>query len=173
MDILDRLIAHNEWATRELIERCGKLSSEEYHREMEIGLCTLHKTCAHIVGVMFVWGNMIATDSPGEVRDLSKVCAGPEELLQELSKAHSCLTDAASGVRSENRLDEILEQVHPRTKMRYRCTRGSMITHVLTHGMHHRAQVLQMLRQLGETELPDVDVLEWEIMESVGSREPA
>jgi uncharacterized damage-inducible protein DinB len=28
--------------------------------------------------------------------------------------------------------------------------------------MHHRAQVLYMLRQLGLTELPEGDVLSWE-----------
>lgn len=173
MDILDRLLSHNEWATRVLIERCGQLSSEDYHREMEIGLGTLHKTCAHIVGVMFVWGNMVATNSPGELRDLSQVCKGPNELLQELASAHSCLVNAGNGLRESDHLDEVFEMVHPRTNMRYRFTRGSMMTHVLTHGMHHRAQILQMLRQLGEKELPDVDVLEWEIVESVGSREPA
>jgi uncharacterized damage-inducible protein DinB len=34
--------------------------------------------------------------------------------------------------------------------------------HVLTHSMHHRAQVLYVLRQLGPTGLPEGDGLSWE-----------
>jgi uncharacterized damage-inducible protein DinB len=33
--------------------------------------------------------------------------------------------------------------------------------HVATHGMHHRAQCLNMLRQLGVNPLPPISVLEW------------
>lgn len=173
MDILDRLLAHNKWATRILLEKCSAVSTEDYNREFEISLGTLHKTCSHTVGVMYVWASIIANDSPGEYRDLSKTCPTPNDLLAELHKAHEALVKATTTVRDENRLDEILEQVHPRTNMRYRFTRGSMATHVLTHGMHHRAQVLNILRRLGVDDLPDVDVLEWEIVESVGSRELA
>jgi uncharacterized damage-inducible protein DinB len=40
-------------------------------------------------------------------------------------------------------------------------SRGGVITHVATHGMHHRAQCLNMLRQLGVTPLPKSSVVEW------------
>jgi uncharacterized damage-inducible protein DinB len=40
-------------------------------------------------------------------------------------------------------------------------TRGGVITHVTTHGMHHRAQCLNMLRQLGVEDLPPTAVVEW------------
>ena len=40
-------------------------------------------------------------------------------------------------------------------------TRGAVLTHVTTHGMHHRAQCLNMLRQLGVTPLPASSVAEW------------
>jgi uncharacterized damage-inducible protein DinB len=39
---------------------------------------------------------------------------------------------------------------------------GGAIAHVITHGMHHRAQVLYMLRRLGVEGLPEGDVLSWE-----------
>ena len=40
-----------------------------------------------------------------------------------------------------------------------------MLAHVATHGMHHRAQCLNMLRQLGAP-LPEIDLLEWQLQES-------
>ena len=42
--------------------------------------------------------------------------------------------------------------------------RGAVITHVTTHGMHHRAQCLNMLRQLGVEQLPPSAVVEWVFM---------
>jgi len=75
VDILYRLLAHNEWATRVLVERCGGLSAEHYHREFEIGPGTLHKTCAHIVEVMFVWGESYCDGFAGRgTRSLEVLC---------------------------------------------------------------------------------------------------
>ena len=41
-------------------------------------------------------------------------------------------------------------------------TLGGGIAHVITHSMHHRAQLLYMLRRLGVSLLPEGDVLSWE-----------
>ncbi len=47
----------------------------------------------------------------------------------------------------------------------YRFMLGAMLVHVTTHGMHHRAQCLNMLRRLAlpgtRDRLPEIDVLEW------------
>jgi uncharacterized damage-inducible protein DinB len=41
-----------------------------------------------------------------------------------------------------------------------------MLVHVATHGSHHRAQGLNMLRRLGlpgvSDRLPEIDVLDWQ-----------
>ncbi len=39
---------------------------------------------------------------------------------------------------------------------------GGTIAHVITHSMHHRAQLLYMLRLLGVENRPEGDVLSWE-----------
>ena len=46
----------------------------------------------------------------------------------------------------------------------YMFTRGAILTHVTTHGMHHRAQCLNMLRQMDVEKLPPTAVLEWLVM---------
>jgi uncharacterized damage-inducible protein DinB len=46
----------------------------------------------------------------------------------------------------------------------YTFTRGAVVTHVTTHGMHHRAQCLNMLRHVGVSPLPPSSVLEWMLM---------
>jgi uncharacterized damage-inducible protein DinB len=51
------------------------------------------------------------------------------------------------------------------TRMRdgksYTFSRVGVITHVATHGMHHRAQCLNMLRQVGISPLPQSSVMQW------------
>lgn len=39
---------------------------------------------------------------------------------------------------------------------------GGTIAHVITHDMHHRSEILNMLGQLGVANLPEGDVLGWE-----------
>ncbi len=43
----------------------------------------------------------------------------------------------------------------------YTFTVGGILAHVTTHSMHHRAQCLNMLRQLGIESLPRSSVMEW------------
>ncbi len=40
-------------------------------------------------------------------------------------------------------------------------TRATILCHVHTHSMHHRAQCLNMLRHLGVNPLPQSSVVEW------------
>ena len=41
-------------------------------------------------------------------------------------------------------------------------TYGGAIAHIITHSMHHRAQLLYLLRRLGVEGLPEGDALSWE-----------
>ena len=56
-------------------------------------------------------------------------------------------------------LDEIVTRV--REGKAYHFTRGAVLMQVTTHGMHHRAQCLNMLRQLGVKPLPPSSVVEY------------
>jgi uncharacterized damage-inducible protein DinB len=44
---------------------------------------------------------------------------------------------------------------------------GTALVHVTTHGMHHRAQCLNMLRHMGvpgiSDRLPEIDPLDWQL----------
>ena len=50
----------------------------------------------------------------------------------------------------------------------YAFPRGNVIVHVTTHGMHHRAQCVNMLRHIGINPLPQSSVLEWMIAQQYG-----
>ncbi len=63
-------------------------------------------------------------------------------------------------------LDQVLTPT--RNGRTFTFARGAILTHVTTHAMHHRAQCLNMLRQLGVETLPPVAVVEWMLMADDG-----
>ena len=50
MDLLDRLLGHDAWTTRELLLRCRGLGDEQLDRTFPIGHGTLRATFEHTVG---------------------------------------------------------------------------------------------------------------------------
>ena len=156
MDILDRLLGHDAWTTRQLLLRCRQLADEQLDRHFDIGERSLRQTFDHMIGNMEVWTDRLAERS---LRDLPSDTS-IDGLLIRLTYAAKDLAEVSRRVQNEGRLDRMytdpLDQPpNPRPF-------GGMIVHVLTHSMHHRAQALYMMEQLGLTDLPEGDPLDWE-----------
>ena len=49
MNFVDRLLGHDAWTTRQLLEICAKLPNEQLDREFDIGHRTLRATFDHII----------------------------------------------------------------------------------------------------------------------------
>jgi uncharacterized damage-inducible protein DinB len=152
---LDVLLAHDHWATRNILEACEALTEEQFHRRFEIGPGSLHDTTTHIVGAMRGWGDLLAGREQRPRLEHGGVKRTPAELLILLNEIAADLATSARLYR----LDEVV--TGSRGGKNYRFLRGGVLTHVTTHGMHHRAQCLNMLRQLGVSPLPMSSVLEW------------
>ena len=59
MDILDRLIAHDAWTTRQLLLACQPLPDELLDKEFDIDQRSLRKTFLHIIDNMETWTDLI------------------------------------------------------------------------------------------------------------------
>src|SRR4051812_11772302 len=59
-DPLAILLAHDRWATTQMLEACEKLSDEQFHRRFEMGPGSLHDTLTHMLAAMRAWGDMLA-----------------------------------------------------------------------------------------------------------------
>ena len=163
-DPLAILLGHNCWATHKVLGLCRALSAEQFHQRFDVGPGSLHDALRHLVQNMRAWADdaagRAARPSLGELKDRHT----PDEigrLLDEASDDLRALIDESRG-----RLDE-----HVRVRFRedgpeFTYTRGVVLTHVLVHGTHHRAQCLNMLRRLDvpgvSDRLPDIDVNEWQ-----------
>jgi uncharacterized damage-inducible protein DinB len=159
MDILDRLLGHDAWTTRQLLLRCRELTDEQLDRRFDIGDRSLRETFLHILENMEAWTDRMAM-RPGRAASTPAGVPSVEGLLDRLSLAAKDLADISRRIRDEGRLDQMYAD--PREEPPISRPLGGMIVHVITHSMHHRAQALYLMEQLGLTGLPEGDAMDWE-----------
>jgi uncharacterized damage-inducible protein DinB len=156
-DPLEILLAFDQWATRQILEACTPLRDEQFHQRFEIGPGSLHAATTHILGAMQIWTQILAGQEPGPRLEEDGRKRTPAELMALLESYTRNLAEQAH----RRPLEETVSRV--RDGKTYHFTRGSVLMQVLTHGMHHRAQCLNMLRHLGVKPLPPSSVTEWTI----------
>jgi uncharacterized damage-inducible protein DinB len=155
MDLLDRLLGHDHWTSRQLLEIAAALDDERLDRRHDIGHRTIRATLDHIVHNVEAWSSAMDGDTLRRNTDTST-----QGMICRLDAAHRRLHRIARQIAARGAWDEAwtdrLEDP-PQAK-----SFGAAIAHVITHSMHHRAQVLYMLRLVGVTDLPECDVFSWE-----------
>src|SRR5207247_1729624 len=60
MDLLDRLLGHDAWTTRQLLLRCRGLADAALDREFDIGHRTVRATLAHITRNVAGWSELMS-----------------------------------------------------------------------------------------------------------------
>lgn len=160
MDLLDRLLGHDAWTTRRLLLCCEHLTDEQLDREFDIGHRTARATLQHVVFNMEVWSDLMAGRPVQLERGARPQDRSVPALIARLDRAASALAGIARSVARRGAWDERWVDVldEPPAEKTY----GGGIAHVITHSMHHRAQLLYILRRLGVQDLPEGDVLSWE-----------
>ncbi|MHC5004064.1 MAG: DinB family protein [Planctomycetota bacterium] len=156
------MLHHDHWATRRLIDACADLPDESLERRFDIGPGSVRATLVHIVGAMRRWADRI-DERP--VRPSIEAAPGPprvQELRGLLDEAAADLRDVAGRLVEAGRLEELMQPAIRGWSDPQPFSRATALLHVATHGAHHRAQTLNMLRQLGATP-PDVDAIEAEL----------
>jgi len=163
MDILDRLLKHDVWTTRQLLLRCRELTPQQFDQRFDAGPGSLRETFAHMIGNIEVWtdlmrGRPVRPDSEPKERAESV-----EGLIGRLDVAAVDFGSLARQIADEGRSDELWTDVldDPPTQKTF----GGAVAHVITHNMAHRSEVLHMLQRLGLQNLIEGDVLSWEKME--------
>jgi uncharacterized damage-inducible protein DinB len=177
-DPLDILLAHDAWGTRLLLDRARPLSRDQFHRRFEIGPGSLHDTFTHMLGAMRRWSDRLAErplrpalmfipERPDIAHDSAERTV--EQLIELHTLAAADIAAIAQNVRATSTLASTITLDWPaengKTK-RYTFTRGAVFTHVCTHGVHHRAQIINMFRHLSvpglSDNLPELDLVDWQ-----------
>lgn len=158
MNLLDRLLGHDYDATRTLLLLCLTLPDERMDTPIDAGWGTLRKTFDHMISNIEIWMDLMMA------RPVREFTGGDAtaELLERLELSYGEFAAFAREVENEGRLDEYFTDVldKPPTQK----TLGSGIGHVITHNMHHRAEVQHMLHRLDvpEADIPEGDLMGWD-----------
>lgn len=156
MTILDRLLGHDLATTRDLLEHCLDLTDEELDSEFDVGWETLRRIFEHMVTNIEVWTDLMMERPPR----LSPGDGSVPGLLERLEQAYREFANFARKIERTGCLDDLWTDVldDPPVQKSF----GGAIAHVITHNMHHRAEVLHIMARLGLDDLPEGDLMGWD-----------
>lgn len=155
MDLLDRLLAHDTWTTRQLLLACQALPDELLDQEFAIDHQSLRKTFVHLIGNMEAWTDLLC-ERPVTGRTGETI----PELLTRLSTVSREFAQVARKIAREQRYDDCFFDTEDKPPQRK--TFGGAIGHLITHSMHHRAHILFLMEKVGLTQHIEGDLLTWE-----------
>jgi uncharacterized damage-inducible protein DinB len=159
VDLLDRLLGHDEWTTRQVLERAREVDSAGLHRPFDIGHGSFYETVTHMIGNVRTWTDLMngtATKANRPSRDGLTV----DDLIERHDEAMRDFSALARRTRDQGRSDDLWTDTFddPPTEKTF----GGAIGHVLTHDMFHRGELLHILARLGVPNLLEGDLLSWE-----------
>ena len=155
MDLLDRLLKHDCWTTRELLLRSQPLSDQQLDADHGIGHGSLRATFVHVIRNMEIWSYLMSGLPQRKSRQSGVSVA---DLIVRLEIAAEGFATVAYDVAKRNAWDETWIDPTDNVSKSF----GGCIAHLITHSMHHRAQILYMFRKSGVNDLPEGDMLSWE-----------
>ncbi len=155
MDILDRLLAHDTWTTRQLLLACRSLPDDLLDKEFDIDHQSLRATFTHVIKNTEIWTDLLC-ERPVQDKTGNSI----PELLERLSIVSRDFAHLARNVAREKRYDDCFMDTldNPPVKKTF----GGAIGHVITHNMHHRAQIMFLMERVGLKDHIEGDLLSWE-----------
>ncbi len=148
MNVLDRLLDHDRWATEQLLDLCRKLTDVQLDQEFDIGHQTLRGTFDHLILNVDFWTGLMVGQPIGRAR-----CQFGATLVEDYERSHAAFASVARRMRDEGRLDETFVD-HYGSPMTF----GGAIFHVILHDEGHRTEAVHILARLGVPELAQVEV---------------
>lgn len=154
MDLLDRLLDHDRWATNHLLELSRDFTHEQLDEEFDIGHRTLRATFDHQIFNIEFWTGVIA----GEETDIDREKGSIAALIERHERAYEAFATLARRLREENRWDEtFVDHFGGNT------TFGGGILHIVLHNEAHRSEAVHIITRLGVAEPPEVDHGLWDL----------
>ena len=167
-NLIRRLHQHRMWVNHRLLEAAHSLNDVQLRQVLAIGQGSVWKTLTHLMAAEFVWLEaLLGNDSSAMPGDAPNKLPGNQEgegtiqSLDELAAKWNEL-DARWQTYLESLTDDSLNEIVHRVSTssgagkRFGTKRSDILLHVCTHAQYTTAQLVNMLRQLGSSKLPDI-----------------
>ena len=140
MDLIDRLLEHDQWATARLLELSRGLDDAQLDQEFDIGHRTLRETYAHMIYNVASWTGLMI----GEPEVALPASRSLPDLAGWDARAYATFADFARRIRDEGRFDDTFTDAFAGPM-----TFGGAILHVILHNEGHRNEAVHILTRLG------------------------
>ena len=157
MDLFDRMLEHDRWATTHVLELCRDLTDAQLDQSFDIGHGSLRETVDHLVYVVSFWTGLMIAQPVNHDRKAQQYDRTVPALIDRFEDFHAAFASLARRVRDEQRLDDTFVDHYGELP-----TLGGAIVQVIQHNVEHRTEALHILGRLGVTDMPEVDHLLWE-----------
>ena len=153
IDTLREYLRYSDWAQQRVCNAAVDLSDEQLDRPFEMGPGTLRKTLLHIHAAEDWWLRNWRGGPPNDFQQLPDTTSPPE--LTQATQRTITERDEYLAQRTDADVQDIVAaEVRNGVILRFRL--GESALQLPTHGTHHRAQAVNMLRRLGVTP-PELD----------------
>lgn len=157
MDLLDRILEHDHWATAHLLELCRDLTDEQLDQPFDIGHRTLRETFDHMLYTIGFWTGFMVGQPIHPDRTTQDYERSIAAMTERFERDYTTFASVARRTRDEQRWEETFVD-----HWKLPVTFGGTIVQVPQHNVEHRAEILHILQRLGLPDVPEVDHLLWE-----------
>lgn len=150
--------AYHIWANELILNRLATLASEKWTQEVGSSFPSIRATVLHMWDAEAIWQQRLKKISPVVVPgktftgDNHALVNAYKRLNNEWGNWLSTATVGELGARFSytNLKGQPFESAIHHT-----------VLHLFNHGTYHRGQLVSILRQLGETDIPQTDFIHW------------
>ncbi|MEO1277371.1 MAG: DinB family protein [Planctomycetota bacterium] len=155
------LLSHCRSADQDLLTAFQGLHDEQLDQQFEMGPGSIRATYTHNLGALRGWADVYA-ERP------SRAWLGDEGpfSIDQLTQLTGELHEDWARIAGRFPLATVIQRERAGSIRRF--TRAHILVHVTTHSMHHRAQIINMLRHVGVGDLPTGSVMNWVDREAFG-----
>jgi uncharacterized damage-inducible protein DinB len=146
INTLCELYAHNRWANDKALAIAEGLSVEQLDRSFEMGLGTIRNTLHHVWAAESIW--LERWKVGGAPKFVFPEAGLPIGELRERYRAVDSEREAFVAGLQEADLPRRISYVNRKGET-WTYELGQMLLHVCNHGIHHRAQFINMVRRVG------------------------
>jgi uncharacterized damage-inducible protein DinB len=129
------LVEYEVWCNLQAVDFLSRLSDEECRRDFGFGLRTPHRTMSHIADVMRGWSSCVGPT-------IEQPCwptYDEAETLAEIRNRIAEIGDSWLAAAKASHVQRVLGNER----------RLNQVFHLVTHGTHHRGQLLSMITLMG------------------------
>src|SRR3972149_488973 len=144
------LIAYNEWANQKVLQAAEGLGEEELGRQVSGSYESVRMTLLHVARVQIGWLSVLngKPERPSFPEGYERMPL--EEVRRWFARSHDDLRAYAEGL-TEERLESEVSAFNPQDKKEYRWPSWQLLSHLVNHSSHHRAEAGLMLASLGHS----------------------